>query len=333
VRKIVLILFLVLSGLLTRAQDPQFSQFYAAPLYLSPSLAGATSGSRVMINFRDQWPSIPGAFITYSLAYDQYYPALNSGFGFLFTRDQAGTGRLGTTNMGFLYSYNIPVTKKWQIRPGLHFLRSQRTIDYSRLTFGDQLVNSALVNSREYYYLDDRIAYMDFSASMIVFTEQHWIGFTADHIIGPNQSLYNAYSEVPKKFSIYGGTKIVLRESNGRFLDESITPAFIYKSQLKYDQFDLGAYWTRTPIVVGFWYRGIPGFKKYKKGYQNNDALVILAGYKVENMSIGYSYDFTISRLVNNTGGSHELSIIYMFNQEQKSKRSRKKVIVPCPKF
>ncbi|MFM8742085.1 MAG: type IX secretion system membrane protein PorP/SprF, partial [Cytophagales bacterium] len=34
------------------AQDPQFSQFYAAPLYLNPAFAGSTNQNRVGINYR-----------------------------------------------------------------------------------------------------------------------------------------------------------------------------------------------------------------------------------------------------------------------------------------
>jgi hypothetical protein len=34
-------------------QDPQFSQFYASPLYLGAAFTGATPGSRYCLNFRN----------------------------------------------------------------------------------------------------------------------------------------------------------------------------------------------------------------------------------------------------------------------------------------
>lgn len=49
------------------AQDPHFTQFYAAPTYLSPAFAGTTIQSRFVLQFRDQWPAIPGAFVSYNL--------------------------------------------------------------------------------------------------------------------------------------------------------------------------------------------------------------------------------------------------------------------------
>ncbi|WP_287060456.1 type IX secretion system membrane protein PorP/SprF, partial [Algoriphagus sp.] len=40
------------------AQDPQYSQYYAAPLYLNPAMAGGELTGRVGFNYRNQWPSI-----------------------------------------------------------------------------------------------------------------------------------------------------------------------------------------------------------------------------------------------------------------------------------
>ncbi|MBE0668227.1 MAG: type IX secretion system membrane protein PorP/SprF, partial [Bacteroidales bacterium] len=70
-----------------RGQDPQFSQFYANQLYLAPSFAGATEDYRFALNWRNQWPSIPGVFHTYSVSFDKALPNFNSGIGILATYD------------------------------------------------------------------------------------------------------------------------------------------------------------------------------------------------------------------------------------------------------
>ncbi|MFA9210006.1 MAG: type IX secretion system membrane protein PorP/SprF, partial [Yersinia sp. (in: enterobacteria)] len=41
--------------------------------------------------------------------------------------------------------------------------------------------------------------------------------------------------------------------------ERSITPAFIYKAQGKFDQLDVGMYLTYEPVVFGLWYRGLTG--------------------------------------------------------------------------
>ena len=80
-------------------QDPTFSQFYANALYLSPSFAGATNEYRLAVNYRDQWPAVPGVFNTYSISFDKAMPNFNSGIGVLATYDVAGSGNLSTTNI------------------------------------------------------------------------------------------------------------------------------------------------------------------------------------------------------------------------------------------
>lgn len=65
------------------AQDPQFSQYYQAPLYLNPGFTGITPQQRLAINHRIQWPNLPQAFSTYSFSYDIFVDELKSGFGIL----------------------------------------------------------------------------------------------------------------------------------------------------------------------------------------------------------------------------------------------------------
>ena len=65
------------------AQDPEFSQFYANPLYLNPAFAGTARCPRVSLNYRNQWPGISGTFITTSATYDQQVESLYGGLGLM----------------------------------------------------------------------------------------------------------------------------------------------------------------------------------------------------------------------------------------------------------
>lgn len=319
------------------AQDLHFSQFYAAPLYSCPSFSGTTDGSRAVLNYRNQWPEIPGAFISYAFSLDHYFKNMKSGVGLLFVRDQAGKGKLSTTNIGLQYSYNITINRFWQVRPGVHFLYSQRSVDYNRNTFGDELLTGQV--SFEQISMP-KLGYTDFASSVLAYSKKYWFGATVDHLMKPNQSFMELDSRIPIKYTFFGGTKHRLKGSlgrryfkgrtSGKYRKESITFAFLYKFQENFSQLDLGGYWYKRPIVIGVWYRGLLVSKEYK-GYGNSDAAIFLVGYKVDNLSIGYSYDFNISKLITSTGGAHELSLIYEFNQSQEAKK--KYEIVPCPKF
>ena len=307
-------------------QDSQFSQFYATPLYLAPSFSGATDGDRLSVSYRNQWPSIPNSFQTFSFSYDHYYPKLKSGLGVLILRDQAGSGYLSTTNFGIVYSYNIKFRNKWSLRPGINFMYTQRNIDFDKLIFGDDIINGDTDGSIEIPTLE-RKSDIDASVSILANNKNYWIGFTMDHLLKPNRSLTGDVSQDPFKYTIFGGTKFSIFEKYNLLSGQSISPAFLIKIQDKYSQLDLGLYWYQMPLVIGVWYRGIPVFKELT----SSDALVFLIGMKLDQISIGYSYDLTISKLVGHTGGAHEISVNYLFNQGVTQRMKRKGL--PCPTF
>src|ERR1044072_6736656 len=93
---IVLALFTVGMGDLF-AQDPEFTQFYANPLYLNPAFAGTARCPRICLNYRTPWPGITGTFVTYSASYDQHVDGIQGGLGFLFPNDRAGQSTINTT--------------------------------------------------------------------------------------------------------------------------------------------------------------------------------------------------------------------------------------------
>ncbi len=314
-------------------QDTQFTQFYSAPLYLAPSFAGGTKGTRAVLNYRTQWPNISHGYRTFSFSIDHYFPQHKSGVGLLVYRDVAGISRLSNLNIGLQYSYNIRLSREWYVRPALQFMRHKRSVDVTNLLFGDQIslygISPSSVEARN---IQEKISYFDFATSIITFSEKYWFGIVIDHLTKPDQSLMNNISIVPIKTSFLGGTKFALNDATGKWNKETATITYLYKSQGRYDQLDIGAYWSKLPLSIGLWYRGIPMFKRYAPGYINNDAISIIVGYVNDELRIGYSYDFTISRLSSNTGGAHELAIIFEFNQDQKPKRKRS-FIIPCPKF
>jgi len=55
-----------------------------------------------------------------------------------------------------------------------------------------------------------------------------------------------------------------------------------------------------------------------------------MVGLQVSMFKVGYSYDLTISKLTNATGGAHEVSFALQFNCKPPSKRVR---AINCPSF
>jgi len=325
-----IIYFLVMSFIIISdsfGQDPTFSQFYANALYLSPSFAGATSEYRFALNYRNQWPAVPGVFHTYSISFDKALTNFNSGIGVLATYDVAGSGNLSTTNIGLIYSYDFNVNKEWHIRPGINFKFYYLGLDINKLIFNSQITGSGTSPSVTPPPFDN-VADVDFATSALVYNERTWAGFTLDHLLKPKTSFYGNDATVPVKFNFYGGAQILKKTRLRQKMQEVLSVALNFQKQGKFYQSDLGLYYYKDPLIFGIWYRGIP-FATSQVG----DAIIGLIGIKTSQLHIGYSYDFTISSLIGSTGGAHEISLVYEFNNLSLGQMKKRIRSIPCPEF
>jgi type IX secretion system PorP/SprF family membrane protein len=310
-------------------QDPTFSQFYANPLYLSPSFAGATQENRFAINYRNQWPAVPGVFNTYNIAFDKALPSFNSGIGIMATHDVAGSGDLSTTNIGLIYSYDFQINSDWHIRPGVNFKFYYLGLNIGKLIFNSQITGSGTSPSTTPPPFDN-VADIDFATSALIYNDRIWAGLTLDHLFLPKTSFYgedgNAY--VPIKINMYGGMQILKKTRLRVKLQEVLSVAMNFQKQEKFYQTDVGLYYYKHPLIFGLWYRGIPFVTS-----QAGDAVIGLIGIKTDQVHIGYSYDFTISNLISSTGGAHEISLVFEFNSFSSGSKRQKIRAIPCPEF
>lgn len=336
------------------AQDAQFSQFYAAPMYQNPAFAGSAYAPRLIANYRNQWPSINANFVTSAFSVDHYIEKLNSGVGVMVVNDSQGPGRLKSTEISGIYSYQIQLGEENFLRLGAQGTYSNKSLDYFGLTFGDQYTNKGFTgNSSSDPFANKNnispITFVDYSGGALFYNSKTWLGVTMHHINRPTYTFLNTGAAspiagcptgdcLPRKLSVSGGLKIPLDNpySGAANIDKefSVSPAFLYKRQGKFDQLDLGFYATYSALTAGLWYRGIP-IKKKNITRTNHDAFVFLLGYRQDSFSIGYSYDITISSLGLATGGSHEISIAYQFEPLERGsqRKSRNKKELSCPKY
>ncbi|MBN1599621.1 MAG: PorP/SprF family type IX secretion system membrane protein [Bacteroidales bacterium] len=322
-RKIIFYILLISTLEYVYCQDPQFSQFYSNPLYLAPSFAGAVEGSRIALVYRNQWWEATSPFRVYSVSYDHYFSTFNSGVGLLAYKDVAGSSGLGSLNVGLQYSYNFKVYNVVHIRPGLAFYYVEHGLSKG-LLFIDDIIHESDGYTGAPDPSSQRSRDIDVGTSALVYTKKLWFGGAIDHLLTPSISLYASESNIPIKFSIFGGYEFRRKGKLLKPSDETMTFAFMYKQQQGIMQLDLGVYWYNYPLVLGLWYRGIPLVNS-----QRGDAMVFLVGIKTQQFNIGYSYDFTISNLLSSVHGSHEVAMTYKFLLPER----KKKGTVPCPEF
>lgn len=313
------------------AQDPQLTQFYAAPMYLNPALTGNTDQDRIALNYRLQWPGIGPGYRTYAAAYDHHSANLSSGFGGMVLHDRAGSAGLAFTQASFCYSYEARINRKRAVRAGLKAGYTTRTFNWGDVVFADQIIRENATTSVEQAMMQS-ISYFDFSGGLMYYTEQFWGGISVNHLNRPQQSLYlSGDARLPIRTSIDAGYKFPLDGKPFRHSETMMTLAAHYKAQQKCDQLDLGGYVDYKDVIFGMWYRGLPALKAYQPGYSNDDALILMAGYSTPyRLRMVYSYDITISKLTAKSGGAHEISLVYEWAQTGKNRKYRS---VPCPKF
>lgn len=296
-----------------RAQDPQFTQFYANPLYLNPAFAGTGRCPRVCLNYRNQWPNINGRYVTSSFSGDMHIDALAGGIGVLVTTDDQAHGTLKTTNASFLYSYQAAINREFSLKLGIQATYLQKSLDRSNLTFGDMIdARRGFVWNTGEPLPSPRASAADFSAGILGFSKRYFFGFAANHINQPEEGLLGS-SRLPVKVTAHGGVIIPLEKGNESYL----SPNILFQAQQNFKQLNLGLYYVKGPIVAGLWYR-------------SNDAVIALIGVQNNNFKFGYSYDVTVTDLAGKTGGAHEISVQVQLECKARKKKYR---TISCPSF
>lgn len=321
----------------TQAQDPQYTQFYANQPLLNPAFTGAALGPRVSMGYRAQWVAIPGSFRQTVVSYDQPIGNTNHGFGGIIHSDRAGEGNLQKTFVNLNYSYAIKFGSRSRpqfVRLGLGGGVEQASIDFARLRFGDQIdPREGFIRATQEVPPATGAPRPDVHFGAAYYNQYAWFAFSAHHLNEPTQSLLggarSAANTLPRRYTLTGGVKIPIGPPND---PEAVTvsPAFLFMNQRNFNQLNLGTYVNIDPMVFGVWWR--TNYNNFNGDFIASDAVAGLIGFKEGIFSIGYSYDYTVSRLTNGlSGGSHELAVIMEF--ERNKPNTFKHRSLPCPRF
>jgi type IX secretion system PorP/SprF family membrane protein len=292
------------------AQDPHFTQFFSNPIYLNPAYAGTTGGSRIATNYRNQWSKPTENYVTYSASYDQPINFLSGGVGIHFMSDYAGSGTIINNTINASYAYNLNLGKNLHIRPALNFGYGKKRIDASKITEYDPVTHNDVPLMLEH----DSKEYFNLGIGFLVAYKKLAFGFSIDHLNEPIEGILSE-SKLSKKITIHTNYQFDITEKtkliSGLILQQQMIFQNIQPSLLlKIDHFKLGASYRFDPIDF--------------------DCIIGMIGYGNKWVNIGYSYDFTVSKLTNVAGGTHEISAIFMFNHKEKNEKQK---IVPFEGF
>ncbi|HSI91367.1 MAG TPA: type IX secretion system membrane protein PorP/SprF [Adhaeribacter sp.] len=315
------------------SQDAHFSQQYANRLRLNPAFAGLASEASATSAYRNQWPSLTGAFTTSQLAADYRFTESKSAAGLIMTIDKAGNAGLTQFELGGIYSYHTRISENWAVSAGLQATYGSRRVDFSALTFGDQLSDEGLVNefSAEPQVYDP-VRYLSFAAGGILFNDQYWLSLSAHHLNEPDLG-FAAESKLPFRMTLNTGYKFYAWTSisENKVYELSFTPTITYTRQGPFNKTDLGIYTLYTPVTVGIIYRGLPLLSSAEQ------AIAIITGVQLNQFKVAYSYDIGLSGISAMSGGAHEITLAFDkldFTKIYRKRFSDKNYLqISCPAF
>lgn len=320
-------LFLLMTVCAAQAQDPIFSQFYAAPLQINPAFAGNTLAPRISLNYRNQWPSLENAYVTYAASYEQLFESLNSGIGLQVQSDNAGNGILKSTSFGATFAYRLKIQDDFFAKFGTEIGGYQMALDWDKLIFTDQIdpitgstdENGNPFSSDEIRPENLNKTFLSVGAGILIYNPRFYVGLSAKHLNTPDQTFLNTNAQLtqglPVRWTAHAGAEFTIVEGNRRQWPVFVSPNVAFIKQSDFGQIDAGAYLGFGMFFAGSWYR---------HSFGNADAVIFSAGYSQDILKIGYSYDWTVSELSNApTGGAHEISLTINLEKSESFKKRR----------
>ena len=331
-RWVFIVVSAVMLSLPVWAQDIQYSQFYAAPLYLNPALTGSEENTRIGINYRNQWPGLEHSFNAYSAYYDHFIEGRNSGVGIIINGSKESLAQINNIEIGALYSYRLRLGEHQFVNFGGQLSYVSRNSLFEDLVFGSQIdVDRGIVDGQAPYLPveDSQNRYADLGLGMLWNSKNLWLGASVHHLTRPNLSnIFEENNRLSIKYGLHGGVRLDLAGGfindyfNNTLQERAVFFAFNYKNQDPFHQLDVGGQIFFEPLILGFWYRGLP----LKYNFTNNESVIALVGFALQSgLDVGYSFDVTVSKLgLRNSGGAHELSVRYSFYKGNPYKREFK---------
>lgn len=302
-KKLVALIFLALAPTFTLlAQDPIFTQAYSSGMYLNPALTGELKGFVTNAQYRNQWPNISGNYVTSLFGIQKRFDSLGLGVGVNLIHDEAGQATLATTGIGLVVSKWFKTGKKSAISLGFNASYYEKTIDVSKLTFGNMIdPKTGFTNDTNSTSLNTSVSYLTLSAGLLVKYANGNSGITISNFNTPNESFVSGgHSNLPIKLTIHNTNVYSINKA----LNWKFSHTIIYNRQQDFQS------------LIGYITTQFKWFKVCT-GYSTMNSIIAGGGIALPRFNINYIYETTISKLTKATGGAHEIGMSFRFGNKK----------------
>jgi len=309
----------MISALQLKGQDPEFSQFYANPLYLNPAFTGTNALPRVILGYRNQYPKQGNTYVTYNLTYDKFVNSTHGGIGFQTMYDVQLNGVISSLYTSFLYAEHFTVNDRLFFSMALQTGFIYKQFNITGLIFPgmiDQGTGTISGNTPLMTENGQRLM-PDISFGIVGEFDDTYFGLALHHLTQPDQSVITGdqVGRLPIKITLHAGAKGHDFHRGLLSREFTLSPNVVYQQQGSFKQINAGLYMKEDWLTFGLWYRNNLSIRP--------NSLVAMAGYQTEKFQFGYSFDYSLSNISVYSYGSHEISLIFYFGEAHRSRFNR----------
>jgi type IX secretion system PorP/SprF family membrane protein len=293
--------FMTWPDLLHGQQSPQYTMNMLDKYRNNPAYGGMDASLSITGALKSQWETLPGApKFQHITAHMPLYIA-SGGVGFQFFHDEIGVEE----SLGFQASYNYVYQASFGIlSAGISAGILQKKIDGSKLRAPDGFYEGFTINHNDPILSSTVGTGIGPSASLGLYFANDYLeaGIAIDQILGQTVVLNNAEET---SFQFKKITSAFVEYSYYVNEELQLYPSVFVKTDGVQTQLDVSGRFDYQEIYFG----GL-SFRGYDK--RTIDALAVFIGARVsQNLSLGYAYDITLSKLSTYSEGTHEIVVHY----------------------
>ena len=299
-KKVLVLFFVLLSGLAKAQQDPQFSLNMFNIYSVNPAFSGSYDQFNALAIHRSQWVGYGGGSPTtqhVSVEAPVYF--LHGGAGISLVNDKLGNEY--SRGVSLSYAYQTKLTKKSELGVGFNVGFMDVGFEGDWVTPGnDQGLDDPSIPA-----IGSNDVVPDLGLGLYYRMKELYIGYSVTHL---NQATA-VYDNADRDFEFKRHQYLTLGWLHELTSDLVLRPSMHIKSDQVSTQIDFN-------VNVNYGDNLWGGMT-----YRLDDAVVVIAGYNInENLKFGYAYDITTSDLKSESSGSHEILLRYSFKMRPPGK-------------
>lgn len=278
-------------------QESMYSQYMFNTLAINPAYAGSRNVTSATVLYRSQWVGIEGAPKTATFTIDAPINDKKIGLGLQVFSDKIGI--VNTTGAYASYAYRLRM-EKGTLSFGLQGGASQYRADFTSVQ-----LNSGSANDPAFQQNINKVL-MNFGAGIYYNSDRFYMGLSSPQLLNNKLTDFTVESD-----NSFRGQALHLFLATGYVFplgeDFNLKPSVLVKGV------------KGAPIEADFnatlWIKDVIAFGAQ---YRTKADIAALVEFQVSpQIRLGYSYDRSVTKLVNFNSGSHEIMLRYEFGFEK----------------